>query len=101
MSLLMNLSEPYLVTAPDQRFGLPVGAAAGASVVVAVSLILLSVSLGQLPMPSTVVTSSRMIWSATRKKIDITAAITNTIAVVIRVSRREGQVTLFTSLRTS
>src|ERR671911_428667 len=84
-----------------QRLGLPVGAAAGASLVVAVSLITLSL-LSQLePTPSTKVTTSRMIWSATRKKIDITAAITNTIAVVIMVSRREGQVTLLVSARTS
>jgi hypothetical protein len=42
-----------------------------------------------------------MIWSATRKKIYAIATITNTMAVVIAVSRRVGQVTFWASVRTS
>ena len=53
------------------------------------------------PMPSTRVTTNRMIWSASRKKIDATATMTNTMAVVIAVSRRVGQVTFWASARTS
>ena len=44
-------------------------------------------------MPSTSVTTKRMIWSATRKNIEAIATMTNTMAVVIAVSRRVGQVT--------
>src|SRR3954466_1431406 len=42
-----------------------------------------------------------MIWSAAKKKIEATATITNTMMVVIVVSRRVGQVTLAVSERTS
>src|SRR5882757_6763801 len=42
-----------------------------------------------------------MIWSAAKKKIEASATITNTMIVVIVVSRREGQVTLAVSVRTS
>src|SRR5215475_8692809 len=42
-----------------------------------------------------------MIKSATKKKIDANATITNTMIVVIVVSRRVGQVTLAVSERTS
>ena len=42
-----------------------------------------------------------MIWSATKKKIEDTATIMNTMIVVIMVSRRVGQVTLAVSERTS
>src|ERR1700755_2664331 len=42
-----------------------------------------------------------MIWSAAKKKIDANATITNTMMVVIMVSRRVGQVTLAVSERTS
>nr|GAJ36069.1 hypothetical protein BDOA9_0152810 [Bradyrhizobium sp. DOA9] len=42
-----------------------------------------------------------MIWSAAKKKIEATATITNTMIVVIVVSRRVGQVTLAVSERTS
>src|ERR1700761_115471 len=42
-----------------------------------------------------------MIWSAAKKKIDANATITNTMIVVIVVSRRVGQVTLAVSERTS
>src|SRR5712671_1510603 len=55
----------------------------------------------QPPIPSTVVTSIRMTWSASRKNIEASATITNTMAVVTAVSRREGQVTLRASVRTS
>src|SRR5262249_57607873 len=40
-------------------------------------------------------------WSATRKKTEAIGTITNTMAVVIAVSRRDGQVTLRVSSRTS
>src|SRR5205085_8822920 len=53
------------------------------------------------PIPSTSVTIRRITWSASRKKIEATATITNTMAVVIAVSRRVGQVTLLASVRTS
>ena len=43
----------------------------------------------------------RMIWSAIRKKIEAIATMTNTMAVVIAVSRRVGQVTFWPSARTS
>src|SRR5262245_34719059 len=43
----------------------------------------------------------RINWSATRKKTEAIATMTNTIAVVIAVSRRDGQVTLRVSSRTS
>src|ERR1043166_7711031 len=52
-------------------------------------------------MPSTSVTAKRITWSATRKNTAASAAKTNTIAVVIAVSRRDGQVTLLVSCRTS
>ena len=39
-------------------------------------------------------------WSAKRKKIEATSTITNTMAVVMRVSRRVGQVTFAVSART-
>src|SRR5665213_23800 len=52
-------------------------------------------------MPSTKVTSIRMNGSATRKNTEAIATMTNTIAVVIMVSLREGQVTLRVSSRTS
>src|SRR5436190_5776748 len=55
----------------------------------------------QLPMPSTRVTTKRMTWSATRKKIEAIATITKTMAVVTAVSRRVGQVTFEASVRTS
>src|SRR5947208_15668150 len=42
-----------------------------------------------------------MIKSDVKKKIDASATITNTMMVVIVVSRRVGQVTLAVSLRTS
>jgi hypothetical protein len=42
-----------------------------------------------------------MIWSATKKKIEDTATIMNTMIVVIMVSRRVGQVTFAVSERTS
>src|SRR3954470_22362235 len=42
-----------------------------------------------------------MIRSAAKKKIEASATITNTMMVVIVVSRRVGQVTLAVSLRTS
>jgi hypothetical protein len=42
-----------------------------------------------------------MIWSAAKKKIDASATMTNTMIVVIVVSRRVGQVTLAVSERTS
>ena len=42
-----------------------------------------------------------MIWSAAKKKIEASATITNTMIVVIVVSRRVGQVTLAVSERTS
>src|SRR5262249_39864538 len=53
------------------------------------------------PIPSTRVTTKRMSWSATRKKTEAIATMTNTIAVVIAVSRRLGQVTFCASARTS
>src|SRR5438552_9061464 len=53
------------------------------------------------PIPSTNVTSIRITWSANKKKIEAIATITNTIAVVMAVSRRVGQVTLAASARTS
>ena len=43
----------------------------------------------------------RMAWSATKKKTEAMATITNTIAVVMAVSRRLGQVTFCPSARTS
>ena len=43
----------------------------------------------------------RMTWSAIRKKIAASAAITNTMTVVMTVSRRLGQVILAASWRTS
>src|ERR1043166_4371094 len=52
-------------------------------------------------MPSTSVTAKRITWSATRKNTAASAENTNTIAVVIAVSRRDGQVTLLVSWRTS
>jgi hypothetical protein len=55
----------------------------------------------QLPILSTIVTAKRMTWSATRKKMALISTITNTIAVVINVSRRDGQVTFSVSERTS
>src|SRR5262249_163828 len=55
----------------------------------------------QVPIPSTKVTAMRINWSATRKKTEAIATITNTMAVVIAVSRRDGQVTLRVSSRTS
>lgn len=42
-----------------------------------------------------------MIRSATKKKIEASVTITNTMMVVIVVSRRDGQVTLAVSERTS
>src|SRR5215467_6990030 len=42
----------------------------------------------------------RINWSATRKKTEAIATMTNTMAVVIAVSRRDGQVTLRVSSRT-
>ena len=47
------------------------------------------------------VTAMRITWSATRKKTDAIATMTKTMAVVIAVSLREGQVTLLVSSRTS
>src|SRR5262249_53241631 len=55
----------------------------------------------QPPMPSTNVTKTRMIWSATRKNMDAAATMTNTMAVVTRVSRPVGHVTFWASARTS
>src|ERR1044072_547537 len=52
-------------------------------------------------MPSTKVTAMRITWSASRKKIAASAAKMNTIAVVMPVSLRDGQVTLLVSSRTS
>src|SRR4051795_10991140 len=52
-------------------------------------------------MPRRKVMRTRMIWSAAKKKIEATATITNTMMVVIVVSRRVGQVTLVASERTS
>src|SRR5947208_15173532 len=48
-----------------------------------------------------VVTTSRISWSAKKKKIDDNPTITNTMIVVIMVSRRDGQVTFWVSERTS
>src|SRR4029079_8554592 len=42
--------------------------------------------------PSRKLTPNRMIWSATRKKIEATNTITNTMIVVIVVSLRVGHV---------
>jgi hypothetical protein len=42
-----------------------------------------------------------MTWSASRKKIEATKTITNTIMVVTVVSLRVGQVTFWPSARTS
>src|SRR5215213_3328497 len=53
------------------------------------------------PIPSTSVTTLRMIISATRKNTEATATMTNTMAVVMAVSRRDGQVTFEASARTS
>ena len=47
------------------------------------------------------VTNIRMNWSATRKNMEATATITNTMAVVMAVSRRLGHVTFCASARTS
>src|SRR3954454_18192552 len=52
-------------------------------------------------MPRRKVMRTRMIWSAAKKKIEASATITNTMMVVIVVSRRVGQVTLAASERTS
>src|SRR6202171_3183653 len=52
-------------------------------------------------MPSKKVTRKRMIWSAAKKKSEASATITNTMMVVMVVSRRVGQVTLVVSARTS
>src|SRR3954470_4897517 len=52
-------------------------------------------------MPRRKVMRTRMIWSAAKKKMEASATITNTMMVVIVVSRRVGQVTLAVSLRTS
>src|SRR5882724_4805210 len=53
------------------------------------------------PTLSTRVTTIRMIWSANRKKTAATAVKTKTMAVVIAVSRRDGQVTFWPSALTS
>src|SRR5262245_39587583 len=53
------------------------------------------------PTLSTRVTTIRMIWSANRKKTAATAVMMKTMAVVIAVSRRDGQVTFWPSARTS
>src|SRR6516162_9199941 len=42
-----------------------------------------------------------MTWSASRKNTAVTTTMTNTMAVVIAVSRRVGQVTFWASVRTS
>src|SRR5579872_725659 len=52
-------------------------------------------------MPSKKLTPRRMIWSATRKKMQATKTITNTMMVVTVVSLRVGQVTFCASARTS
>jgi hypothetical protein len=52
-------------------------------------------------MPSTRVTKKRMNWSATRKKIEATATMMNTMRVVMAVSRLVGHVTFWASVRTS
>src|SRR5205823_1973097 len=53
------------------------------------------------PTPSTSETRFRMTMSANRKKIEATATMTNTMPVVIAVSRRDGHVTFDASTRTS
>jgi hypothetical protein len=53
------------------------------------------------PTLSTRVTTIRMIWSANRKKTAATAVKMKTMAVVIAVSRRDGQVTFWPSALTS
>src|SRR5439155_26455224 len=53
------------------------------------------------PTLSTKVTTIRMIWSANRKKTAASAVMMKTMAVVIAVSRRDGQVTFWPSARTS
>src|SRR5215213_3340705 len=53
------------------------------------------------PMPSTSVTAIRITWSASRQNTADSAANKNTIAVVMPVSLRDGQVTLLVSCRTS
>ncbi len=50
--------------------------------------------------PSRKLTPKRMIWSASRKKIEATNTITNTMIVVMVVSLRVGQVTFCASART-
>src|ERR1044072_5159633 len=55
----------------------------------------------QVPILSPSVTPMRITWSARRKNTAASAAKMNTIAVVIPVSLREGQVTLLVSCRTS
>src|SRR5262249_35244865 len=52
-------------------------------------------------MPRMRVTNIRMTWSATRKNMEAMATITNTMAVVMAVSRRLGHVTFCASARTS
>ena len=46
-------------------------------------------------------TTSRISWSEKKKKIEDNPTITNTMMVVIMVSRRDGQVTFWVSERTS
>src|SRR3954463_12305455 len=58
-------------------------------------------SLSHPPIPSTSVTRLRMTMSATRKNTEATATMTKTMAVVMAVSRRDGQVTFEASARTS
>src|SRR5690242_19622589 len=70
--------------------------------VVAAAMSLISKTLNpQLPIPSTNVTATRMIWSATRKNTEAIATMTKTMAVVTIVSLRDGHVTLRVSSRTS
>src|SRR3546814_14233270 len=54
----------------------------------------------QLPMPRTSCTPRRRIESTVKKNSAATSPIRNTIAVVTRVSFRDGQVTLAVSCRT-
>ena len=51
--------------------------------------------------PSKKLTATRIIWSDSRKKIDVTNTMTNTMMVVTVVSLRVGQVTFWPSARTS
>src|SRR5207302_4988216 len=57
--------------------------------------------LRQCPNPSTNAIATRMIWSVSRKNIEASADTMKTMTVVIATSRRDGQVILSPSARTS